>query len=398
MTLKKAKWGKLPDDIYHDIKRREWLNLKNFKLRLLDERKFPIKISLCPPSSKQAIADIVHFQLYINKWKQFPYQQFIEWQPRIFRTLAKQQIPMVLTLNNMSELLTFLGEDAQIQSQKWQTNMQPLLNLNPKFYPILVEHLSILSNMHLEASISLSKLLNQLYRQIGAGLYLRALPIKGVDTKFLENNLLFVEALLDVQFEGELTQAGGLLNWLGCLDNPKGWLMIKPLCPHSQASLSGLPILQLDSDTLKSYELPANNILVIENIQSGLALPKLNDTIAVIGGGNNISWLTAKWLINKRVGYWGDIDSWGLKILGQARFLCSHIQAIMMDEKTLLQYQKKMVNESASYTALPSGLTETEMELFDKLQSKYYLSNRLEQERLPNDYVSKYLSEWLSCI
>ena len=150
----------------------------------------------------------------------------------------------------------------------------------------------------------------------------------------------------------------------------------------------------MDTQTLQQNPLPANNILIVENKQSGYALPELDDTIAVFGGGRNTAWMQAEWLTHKHIGYWGDIDSWGLAILSDARKRQSQLQALMMDESTLLHHQARMVDEDQLYTRLPEHLTETEQKLFHRLSKRYYGKTRLEQERLAPEYVLQNLKQW----
>lgn len=394
MTKLNENWGKLPDEVYSHIKKLEWDKQKNLKERLMHKRKFPIEISLGTPTGDQILDNMMYFKNFINQWKNFPQQHWIKWQDKKYNTLGLQRIPVTLILNNLKELFEFLGPDIEKKIEKLSKIIEPLTTYDQRFYPILIQHLSIVEQLTPQESINITSLLQQLTPNMGKGLYLRSLPLKGIDTKFLENNKILVSALLDVLYNNAITQAGNLLKWLGCLDNPKGWLIVKPLCKKTQESLAGLPILQMDQHTLTHYELPANNILVVENIQSGLSLPELPDTIAVIGCGNNVNWLSAQWLKNKRVAYWGDIDSWGLKILSLSKTLCPHIQTLMMDEETLKLYKNNMVTESESYSDIPVNLDSSEKDLFIVLQSNKYNANRLEQEKLPNDYIQKKLKEW----
>lgn len=231
---------------------------------------------------------------------------------------------------------------------------------------------------------------------MGGGHYLRALPVAYVDTKFIEQNFRLVERLVDAFYRGGVTTSGGLLAWLNCTENPKGWLFVRPLCENSQSALGGLPILQMDTDTLLDFELPARNILVVENVQSGLALPSLDCTIAVFGGGKNVSWLSAPWLGSKKVGYWGDIDSEGFSILSDARRRCSGVESIMMDEQTAAGFSSRMVEEPESVDVLPGFLEEQEANLFHKLREGYFGKPRLEQERLAADYILRCLTNWAS--
>jgi hypothetical protein len=153
-------------------------------------------------------------------------------------------------------------------------------------------------------------------------------------------------------------------------------------------------MLQLDTRTLQKYPLPAGRILIVENKQSGYALPELEDTIAVFGSGRNTSWMKAEWLAKKQIAYWGDLDSWGLAILSEARSRQPHLQALMMDEGTLLQHQIHMINEKESYQPLPDHLKKAELQLFRRLRDGYYGKTRLEQERLASDYILQKLVEW----
>ena len=159
-----------------------------------------------------------------------------------------------------------------------------------------------------------------------------------------------------------------------------------------------MPLLRLASDTLLAFELPADNILVIENEQSCLSLSEIPNTIAVAGGGKNVGWLRAEWLMSKRVAYWGDIDSEGFTILSDARSKLSTLTSLMMDARTVEAYQPRMVSEPESVDKEPIALTSEELSVFRALRSGQYAHPRLEQERLPPDYTLKVIRCWLAQI
>ncbi len=154
-------------------------------------------------------------------------------------------------------------------------------------------------------------------------------------------------------------------------------------------------MLRLSSDTLLECELPASNVLVIENEQSCLALSNVPNTIAVSGGGKNVAWMKAEWLAEKNVGYWGDIDSEGFSILSDARSKLSSITPLMMDELTVETFAARMVPEPDSVSKDPIALTDKELALFKNLRTDRYADRRLEQERLPMEYVAQNIEEWL---
>jgi len=387
-------WGLLPADVRALVLKREWNNEAGLKSRLLNRKPFPVRVGLKPPAGHSAIADMAHFQKFVAEWEAYSPQKNVQWESRRYRALAEQRLPVFFTLENMAELFAFIGPQALERSEKWTKNMAPLLSVSEALYPPLVKHLKTLESLHVSDTELLASLIKQLSFKMGEGLYLRALPLMGVDTKFLEIYLPLVSDFLDVLHEGEITDSGGLHAWLGCLENPKGWLTIRPLCDEAKVKMAGFPVMQLHSDVLRKHALPAKNILVLENIQSGLGLPPLKDTIAVFGGGKNVSWIDAHWLTSKRVAYWGDIDSWGFAILSDVRSKLPSVKAMMMDADTLGQHEERMVAEPEFLEKRPAFLTDAEAQIFSDLKTGKYPGSRLEQERLSPDYIRNRLEAW----
>ena len=391
-------WGLLPADVRELVLKREWHNTSSIKARLLNKKPFPIRIGLKPPGGQSAVEDIEHFQTFIRQWRSFPSQQFIEWETRNYRTLSEQMLPKFFILKNIQELIEFIGVEAVKRSQIWKTNMSPLLGTYPDTYPALVRHLQTIESMRPSDARLLPALIEQLTPGMGSDKYLRALPLMGVDTKFLENYQALISDILDTVHDNAVANAGGLHEWLDCHTTPKGWLTIRPLCENVQAKLGGFPILQLSGDVLKEQGLPANHILVVENIESGLGLPLLPDTIAVFGGGKNVAWMEAPWLKNKRVAYWGDIDTWGLSILSDVRSKLPAVEALMMDQETLDHHQDRMVGERKSVENIPEFLTDSETRVFLRLKNAIKNNSRLEQERLSPDYIQSKLKNWITSV
>jgi hypothetical protein len=314
-------WGMLPDQAVQLIKKREWDHWTHLKARLSDERKFPIQLGLKPPDGKKALADMAHYLTFITAWKNFPFQEMVQWEPRNFQTLPGQTIPAALVISSIQDLAELMGKNGKARVKLWENNMRPILEAgsalpppNP-LYPVLVRRLDLIEKLSCADIRMLADLLPQLTPGMGKGFYLRALPVTGVDTKFIETHKLLIEELLNVLHGGAVTWTGGLLPWLDCMPRPAGWLMRSPLDKPARNALGCMPILKLPYMMLLTYELPAEHILVVENIESGLALPPMENTIAVIGGGKNVAWMDAVWLKEKHVGYWGDIDTWGLCFL-----------------------------------------------------------------------------------
>jgi len=385
-------WSILPGKAKEIVRRQEWDNMRTLKVRLSGARPFPVKLGLKPPGGASALADMTGFRCFIEEWKKFPDQDLIRWTTRVYRNLAEQRIPTFVVLSSLADIIRFLGKDALARSKRWERNMVPLLQLDQNFYPALVSRLEAVEKLSRVDAEQLAVLIPQLQPGMGKGRFQRGLPLVGIDTKFMENHFPLVETLVDARFNGEVVETGGLTAWLQCRPTPKDWLIIRPLCPATTNQMGNIPIMKMDSYTLSQYELPGKNIMVVENLQSGLALPQKADTVAVIGGGKNIAWMDADWVRNKQLFYWGDIDTWGLSILSDVREKGLKVEVLMMDVETVFLHEQRMVTEPNPLKKCPSSLTTEEIELFRDLHAGRFQGTRLEQERLSADYIREKLT------
>lgn len=403
-SMTEPSWGVLPDEALRQLRAREWTNRRRLKQRLKGAELPAMEIRLKPPQGSSVLSDLGHFQRFINAWRDYPHVSCVRWKTLSYRNLAEQEVPVSLVISDVRTLANVLGDAEQRTLQHWQARISRVLaapfaqgaQLQQALFQVLIDYLEELERYTDLDMELLLVLIPQLQRGMGKGGFLRALPVRYVDTKFLEQNYSLIEQIVNLLHAGEVLVSGGLLAWLGCQSNPRGWLWVRPLCERSREALGGMQLLQLATETLLNFELPARRILIVENVQSGLALPALDDTIAVFGGGKNISWLSAPSLEHKCVGYWGDIDSEGLRILADARRKLPTIDALMMDEITLLKHRERMVDEPDAAGTAPIGLEPQELQLFRDLRSGRFGNTRLEQERIAPDYVHESLRHW-SC-
>ena len=389
-------WGLLPADVRTMLRQKEWEHLRHLRQRLLGERPFPIAVNLRPPTGKQALDDVVGFHEFLNAWRAWPSQVRLEWKKTQYAQLGEHCMPTVFTLGSIQELIEFLGDDAVKRSQRWQQLLTPILEVNQNLYPVLIRQLNTLEGLNDYEATMIAQLLPQLIQGMGQGGYLRALPVCGVDTKFLETHQTLIATLLDEMHGGEVSDRGGLLPWLDCIATPNDWLWVRPLCAKTRNALGGMPVLRIPTEVLRATPLPGERILVVENEQPGYALPELGDTVAVFGGGRNLAWMDALWLRHKRVGYWGDLDSWGFVFLADARKRQPHVESVLMDRETLLQHRQRMVEEPDPYSGVPEHLTEPEQRLYLEIRDGWYGNSRLEQERVSGDVVRGCLGRWVA--
>lgn len=395
---------KFPKDILVALDKKYWQNKKQFKIFLKGEMEFPLQIALkMPTTSSQIRNNIGLIQEFVQAWQcfesEFPLCK-IQYQSKNFQQFGMLNLPQYLIFENRNVLISIFSQEQQLQLQNLQQRINQIINLLNQHFNVnikqlldfLIDNLESFHEFSADEMAQLLQVLPQLKCGMGEGLYLRNLPIVGVDSKFIEQHFKVIEIILNHLYHNEILECGGLIAWLNCQEKPSDWLLIKPLCKNSQLKLANLPLFRLNSQILLHYELPADYILVIENEQSCLSLPYLQNTIAVAGGGKNIVWLKAEWLKHKKVYYWGDIDSDGLFILSLARKYCPHVVALMMDKNTILRHQHFMVNDTGMINEIPSFLNYDEKMLFISLKNGEFMNNRLEQERLNVEFVHQQLT------
>lgn len=387
-------WGRLPEDAIDELRRLEWDHSSRLRERLLGTRPFPVTCALKPPTGNQLLEDLAHFHGYIAAWRKWPWPHQVTWVKKQFRQVGECDVPIRLEIDSTQALIAVLGATAIERSQGWAERMEPLLSLDRTLFTTLIKQLWELERLSMADIHLLVSVLPQLHRGLGQQRYLRALPLQGVDTKFVELNQTLIIALLDAMHGQEISAHGGLEAWLDCRATPSNWLHVKPLCTEAKEYFAGIDLLRLPFEHLVTYPLPARNVLVVENLQAGYELPELPNTVAVFGGGANTAWLQAEWLKDRRVGYWGDLDTWGLRFLADARQRQPHVEALMMDQETLLAHVDRGVCEERPAELPEQGLTFAEQALFDGLRSNSFGVGRLEQERLSQDYVEQRLANW----
>jgi hypothetical protein len=128
-------------------------------------------------------------------------------------------------------------------------------------------------------------------------------------------------------------------------------------------------------------------LLVVENEQCLHQLPVAAGTVAALGAGLNLAWLGAPWLAHKNLGYWGDIDTWGLTMLAHAKKHQPQLTALLMSQAIFnpLAAQSAVTEPEPAATppAQLASLSPSEQTLYQQLRQSE--RGRLEQEFIPTN-------------
>ncbi len=314
------------------------------------------------------------------------YGYAIEWTEVSHRQLGRNRVPAAVTIAGESDALRLLGKKSEAE------RFTGLCRETLTRFPQLEDWLSAKPHAVLQQADAWDGILTVLEwfkNNPHSGLYLRQVDIAGVDTKFIEVRKGLLSELLDRILPvpaGEKAPAGARHF------EARYGLRAKPVSIRFRF-LEETPASSVLSDIATPLEQftrlnpPCRNVFITENEINGLAFPMVPDSMVIFGLGYGVDCLAdIPWLREKRVFYWGDIDTHGFAILNRLRSpsLFPDARSFLMDYETLSAYKSLWVEEAAPFKgALPRLLPE-ESAVFEDLSgnvSGYHV--RLEQERIP---------------
>lgn len=323
----------------------------------------------------------------------------VQWAPRSYRgSAAPLEVPARWELERPSDAIAAISrcagrEHASIAAD-YQALATVLAQVDPQFHRLLLRRLSVWRHLPADQVATAARVALQLTPGCAAGKPLRALAVAGNDSKFFERHSSLLKTLLDERFDGEASRQG-LSAFLGATPEGEHWVLVAPL----QDGLLPFRRLRVTTSELQITAVPARRILLVENERSLHQLQQLclsqplPDTIAVLGSGLNLSWLSAPWLQRCDVAYWGDLDTWGLAMLATARRHLPQLHALLMDRATFDAHADCAVAEPVQASnSPPDGLHPPEIALMQHLRTLD--KGRLEQEFLPVAAVATAFATW----
>ena len=222
-------------------------------------------------------------------------------------------------------------------------------------------------------------------KQEEKGGYLRELSIPGVDTKFLEKHAFLVRTLWNALFpENQVDSNEEMKEKLFIKEVPTPAICARSL--DDTMLFCGVRKFFLSNDEVARFNPPHRRIFITENKVNGYTFPHAKDSLILFGMGYGVLELArqAKWLEEKEVYYWGDLDSDGFNILSALRHILPHVHSFLMDRETLLAYVDRNIRDTGNTTVIPDRLTVSEKMAWKEVHDHGW---RLEQERIPSDEV-----------
>ena len=301
--------------------------------------------------------------------------------------LGVQDLPISIYFDNEKDFLKFLGKEYEVDSFK--SNIEIILREFPELKDWIIKNpKKVIDNANEWINILL---VCQFFKQNPKpNFYIRELPVK-VHTKFVERNKSIIRELLDVLISEHVKSEEKEFENRFNLKYAEPQIRFKVLDKTiSDRFFSGIDDIAIPVSQFEKLNLQIKKVLVVENkttLYTTLTLPKMNDTIAIFGSGFSVFNLkNVRWFDKLKLLYWGDIDVQGFEILSQFRTYFPQTKSVLMDKQA---FDTFFENDNGTPTNISTklNLTDEEQLLYDILKTNNW---RLEQEKIPLEYVNKY--------
>jgi hypothetical protein len=345
--------------------------------RLADAR---LEVPLHPPTEASALLDTRAAVDWVTSWRASPLT--VVWETRRWANLGAQEVPVRCVLDSPEAIATAAGT-----SMEWRRLDARATALRDRWIDAAPAALASAIRTSARMLLALSEADLQRFRAVlewvavhpTSGWYVRQLPIRGVDGKWIEQHGGLVRT-----FVSALTGTPSL----GLRENPS---LIRVRFLDPALAPGGLRDLAAPASELARLDLLPRVVLVFENLESVIAMPDLEGAVVVHGSGYAVDRLRGiPWIRDGRVVYWGDIDSHGFAILDRLRAHVDEVTSVLMDARTLSDHLDLAGDEPSPTRAAFTRLTADEDAVLAAVRNG---DRRLEQERIEWGYALARLAE-----
>ena len=343
---------------------------------------WPLAISLGTPNESNARQHGEAVLAWVSAWRNWHGPGCLDWHERRWPALGTQNLPRRISLASPEEVALWLGE-----ATRWTRagdRFQRLATQWPAMSQQLNRHFDVLADYSETDFNRLETLLAWLVVNPQSNLFPRQLPVPGMDSKWMEGHKALISNLVAAIRPNDL-DSSDFFQCCGLKSAPR-LLRLRLLDSTLQACAGGLSDITAPARDLAKLALPARCVIVVENVQTGVAFEDLPGGVVLMGLGYGIEVLgELPWLAGKPCLYWGDLDTHGFAILSNARACVPELESVLMDEATLTAHKELWTEEGQQHgaTELPR-LTDGEQHVFVGLKTNRWGVNvRLEQERIP---------------
>lgn len=324
-----------------------------------------LDLPLHAPNERAVLADPARTAAWAASWRE---TDGVVWEQRRWASAGSQHVPVRVTLSRPAQVARLAGR-AEHWTRLSARTSELAASWGDAARPVLRRHARTLADLDEIDLARLRAVVEWLSVHPDSGAYLRQLPVEGTSTKWAESHRgLLVAAVTAITGRPDLglREAPGLV---------RARFLDPALAPAGMRDVSAAPA------ELGRLSLQPTRVLVVENLQTLLALEDEQGAVALHGAGYAVDRLAQiDWVRDARIDYWGDLDRDGFAILDRLRAHCPHVRSILMDAETLLSHRHLWIPDPTTGSAQPTRLTDEERSVVTLLRD--HGDVRLEQERL----------------
>ena len=361
------------------------------------EEIFPRRLTLKGPDSRELSSSFTDVRDWIARLSGVAKQYRIVWRSINHRILGANEIPSEIWIDSLDDALGLIGK------RRAAEQFAALVALTREQQPALLQWVAKRPLRALELAEEWPRLLDivaWLRKHPRPGIYLRQIDLPGIHSKFIEGQRSVLGELFDLvlppeEIDTTATGAGGFCRRYGFQD--------KPLRVRFRILDLNLALLPTETDqditvtqtTFARLEIPVDKVFITENEINFLAFPQVPQGMVIFGAGYGFENFGAvEWLRDRKIHYWGDIDTHGFAILNQLRGFFPHAASLLMDRETLMEHRTLWGFEPSPETGILTRLTDEESALYDQLrQNDLGFQIRLEQEKIGFEWLVEALGK-----
>ena len=317
-----------------------------------------------------------------------PHGYQLDWTEKNSRSLGKNRFPNHAIFKSAGHLASFL--DCYSEWEKFTRTMAPTVAEFPNLLPVIRKNLPLILRS-LPHWADVQKVLRWRLQNPTLHCYLREIPVLP-HSKFIEENSALFKILFTTLIPSAFQKKGARsLERRFHFRKRERFIICRLLDPTLRTALNW-PSRELALHPDDFSHLPIVGIrqaIIVENQVNLHTLPDLPHTLAIHGGGCAVTRLAqADWLGQIPLTYWGDLDVQGFEILSQLRAHFPNLTTFAMDRAALAAHRQLATPGIPSVQKAPN-LTTTETIAYRWCRR---FNRRLEQERLPQQWVTANLS------
>ncbi len=352
-----------------------------------------VDLPLHPPTGKTAAQDVTAAAAWVRSWQDWEKthpQARVVWVEKSWNAagLGRQLLPDRLQVTGVDALVSLTGN-----TRHWRGLVRRfgvLVGASPAL-AVREAAAAVLARWRDLDDDDLSRVqavVDWFLAHPSSGLMPRAVPVEGVHGKWLESHRTLVTRLVAARRGDASGQTVSTLTDLGLVEREPqvrlrlpagvpGWAGVPEDVALTWSGASGLWAEELTA----SAPLPVTGALLVENLETFLALPASPGRVLMWGAGYSARrWARLPWLADLPVWYWGDLDADGFAILSAVRSHLPQARSVLMDEAAVRRWRHLATVDPNSDRKNLSALTTSEDAARDLLASSGNL--RIEQERI----------------